>query len=192
MQEEHLSQSLAEEQQDQDPNLNDNSAKSTSDESPGDCGGDIEMGFAGTDKRCDEAQQRQEHTHITIPCPSSNNDETAQDGDQDDKGGDGGSTRTVPASCAICLKEYKIHDEVSWCSTNANCPHVFHKECASQWFESLITKKGKGAKLECPMCRQEFLKVNVRDEERNWDFVKAHYGHNFALANMVMARQQDI
>lgn len=57
--------------------------------------------------------------------------------------------------CAICLTEYSEGDEICW-SHNAECHHVFHRECIIEW---LLQHE------ECPCCRHDFL--NVADQERN-------------------------
>ena len=80
------------------------------------------------------------------------------------------STREVPNSCAICLTEYEVSDNISW-SANPQCPHVFHEKCITKWFLSLgrlqtvcgvsleddCPKNVLNYQLECPCCRQEFI-----------------------------------
>eukprot|EP00573_Skeletonema_grethae_P008401 CAMPEP_0201696080 /NCGR_PEP_ID=MMETSP0578-20130828/7852_1 /ASSEMBLY_ACC=CAM_ASM_000663 /TAXON_ID=267565 /ORGANISM="Skeletonema grethea, Strain CCMP 1804" /LENGTH=255 /DNA_ID=CAMNT_0048182021 /DNA_START=36 /DNA_END=800 /DNA_ORIENTATION=+ len=62
------------------------------------------------------------------------------------------STREVPNSCAICLTEYEVSDNVSW-SANPQCPHVFHEKCITKWFLSLgrlQTICGVSLEDDCP------------------------------------------
>ena len=88
----------------------------------------------------------------------------------DSDGDQNSSTREVPNSCAICLTEYEVSDNVSW-SANPQCPHVFHEKCITKWFLSLgrlqtvcgvsldddCPKNVLNYQLECPCCRQEFI-----------------------------------
>lgn len=112
----------------------------------------------------DKAQPQ--YTHIVVP--SSGHKRYDKPGtDQNKKDED---RREAPIFCAICLKEYKIQDEVSW-STNADCTHVFHRKCISQWCVTLLKRNARTkvitqtrTKLECPMCRQEFLKIQANQE----------------------------
>lgn len=90
-----------------------------------------------------------------------------QDDSEDDKNS---STREVANSCAICLTEYEVSDNVSW-SANPQCPHVFHEKCITKWFLSLgrlqsicgvslednCPKNVLNYQLECPCCRREFI-----------------------------------
>lgn len=56
--------------------------------------------------------------------------------------------RCVDATCALCLEEYGVGEEVVWSSCR-ECPHAFHKECFMQWLS-----KGK---KRCPICRHWFV-----------------------------------
>lgn len=89
-------------------------------------------------------------------------------------------TREVPISCAICLADYSISDEVTL-AANAECTHVFHRECISRWLIRDLEKKKsnsiglqvlpKSMSLECPMCRQDFVKLVTefdREADRVW------------------------
>lgn len=70
---------------------------------------------------------------------------------------DGNSvTRLNSASCAICLSQYEIGSAIVW-SSNTECEHVFHADCAWQWL-----MKADGNK--CPCCRREFIVERVGDE----------------------------
>ena len=108
-------------------------------------------------------QARSQHTHIVIPYPGHGRDNESKR----DKviGNDGNCRREVPIFCAICLGEYTISEKVSW-SSNSDCPHVFHRKCIYQWFLTLLKSESREevvpqtpTKLECPMCRQDFLDV---------------------------------
>ena len=82
-------------------------------------------------------------------------------------------TRECPISCAICLTEYEVSNDVCW-SANQKCPHIFHEKCITKWFLSLgrlqsisdlsledeCPKKVLNYQLECPCCRQEFISVS--------------------------------
>jgi len=103
-------------------------------------------------------QARSQYTHILIPYPGHGRD-------IESKSEDDSNRREVPIFCAICLGEYTISEQVSW-SSNSDCPHVFHRECITQWFLTLLKSKSHvevvaptPTKLECPMCRQDFLDV---------------------------------
>ena len=103
-------------------------------------------------------QARSQYTHIVIPYPGHGRD-------IESKREDDSNMREVPIFCAICLGEYTISEQVSW-SSNSGCPHVFHRECITQWFLTLLKSKSHvevvaptPTKLECPMCRQDFLVI---------------------------------
>lgn len=55
--------------------------------------------------------------------------------------------RCVDGTCALCIDEYEVGDEVVW--SNLLCSHAFHKECLMQWLS-----KGK---KRCPICRHWFV-----------------------------------
>jgi hypothetical protein len=66
----------------------------------------------------------------------------------------------VPANCAICLKQYRVKDWVSW-SPNSNnqhqpgnhrCPHAFHRDCIVEWLAKLPG-------CNCPVCRNVFCRL---------------------------------
>ncbi len=85
-------------------------------------------------------------------------------------------TRQVPINCPICLSSYEPHQSIC-CSSNPECPHVFHSECITHWFVEMGRRNtdiiiiGHGTKLDeqslleytlsCPCCRQPFLKEEV-------------------------------
>jgi len=89
-------------------------------------------------------------------------------------------TREVPISCAICLADYSISDEVTL-AANAECTHVFHKQCIIRWLIRQLEKNKsnciglqvlpKSMSLECPVCRQDFVKLVTefgREADRVW------------------------
>ncbi|KAL3929011.1 MAG: hypothetical protein SGBAC_012397, partial [Bacillariaceae sp.] len=61
--------------------------------------------------------------------------------------------------CCICLESYQPGDVVCWAkqqsdhttAENSKCHHMFHKECAVQWFLRKQTNN------QCPMCRVTLL-----------------------------------
>jgi len=89
-------------------------------------------------------------------------------------------TREVPIFCAICLGEYSISDEVTL-ARNTECTHVFHRECIGHWLFRTLEKKSskislqplpKSMSLECPMCRQDFVKIMPQyDEETDMGWI---------------------
>ena len=89
------------------------------------------------------------YTHIKIPHAGRKIDEETETG-----GGGSSSRREVPLFCAVCLKEYRLCDKVSW-SQNPKCPHNFHTDCIRMWFAA-IARRGEKS-LDCHMCRQVFL-----------------------------------
>ena len=111
-------------------------------------------------------QARSQYTHIVIPYPGHRRDNQSQ---RDEVTGNDSNRREVPIFCAICLGEYTISEKVSW-SSNSGCPHVFHRKCINQWFLTLLEKKTRvkvfpqtPTKLECRMCRQDFLDIRGED-----------------------------
>eukprot|EP01083_Nonionella_stella_P018708 52025_1 len=57
--------------------------------------------------------------------------------------------------CHICLEDFKPGDQISSSSKGANCSHRFHTNCITAW---LITPK-----IDCPVCRQEFVIFEEED-----------------------------
>jgi Ring finger domain len=62
------------------------------------------------------------------------------------------SYRQAPGFCTICLCTYEVNDDVVW-SSNAECPHVFHRDCMLSW----LLKLHRGDGPLCPCCRRDFL-----------------------------------
>eukprot|EP01083_Nonionella_stella_P018707 52023_1 len=58
--------------------------------------------------------------------------------------------------CHICLEDFKPGDQISSSSKGSNCSHRFHTNCITAW---LITPK-----IDCPVCRQEFVIFKVDDD----------------------------
>ncbi|XP_057421553.1 RING-H2 finger protein ATL64-like [Lotus japonicus] len=55
-------------------------------------------------------------------------------------------------TCAVCLNQLKIEDEVR---ELMNCYHVFHKECIDRWLEHDHESENHNA--TCPLCRAPLL-----------------------------------
>ena len=103
---------------------------------------------------------------MDIQGPSCENTESADDVEKGSSPGGGVLIRTekssLPAAvieeavlsngCAICLESYQPGETVV-SSMNAECNHVFHKECM---IEYLAKKLGDGTETPCPMCRNPF------------------------------------
>ena len=62
------------------------------------------------------------------------------------------SIEPVLNCCAICLEPYEPGETVV-SSLNADCNHVFHKECMVEY---LAKKLDDGVETPCPMCRKPF------------------------------------
>ncbi|GAV76109.1 zf-RING_2 domain-containing protein [Cephalotus follicularis] len=64
-----------------------------------------------------------------------------------------------PESCAVCLFEFKDHDEIRQLT---NCTHIFHQGCLYRWM-------GYDQKT-CPLCRTPFIPddMQVAFNERLW------------------------
>lgn len=104
--------------------------------------------MAETEQPSSIPQQRNKSDLIIWPMVNSTHVlEEGGDNDDDELG-----NRTA---CAICLNEYKDGEAVCW-SHNANCNHVFHRECIIKW---LLHHD------ECPCCRHSFLSLEDVDEE---------------------------
>lgn len=73
---------------------------------------------------------------IQVPHPGLNNTTSSNE-----------PSRWVPGVCTICLSRYQPHQRVCY-SSNEQCEHVFHRDCAEQWLQRLP---------ECPCCRRDFL-----------------------------------
>lgn len=57
------------------------------------------------------------------------------------------STTTTRRECTICLEHFKANETVS-IPDSADCNHVFHQACITQWLENHD---------ECPLCRVNLL-----------------------------------
>jgi hypothetical protein len=66
------------------------------------------------------------------------------------------SGRCIDGTCAFCLDEYEVGNEVVW--SGLQCPHAFHKECLMQWLS-----KGK---KRCPICRHWFVPGSKIDDQK--------------------------
>jgi len=120
-----------------------------------------------------------EYTHVCIPCSDmvQCTDSTRTISLQETKNAlplptvTTPRTREVPINCPICLSSYEPHQSIC-CSSNPQCPHVFHCECITHWFIEMGRRNndiiiGHGTKLDehslldytlsCPCCRQPFL-----------------------------------
>ena len=64
---------------------------------------------------------------------------------------------TLSSSCAVCLSEYELGDEVV-CSPNNRCLHMFHLNCILAWLSLPLRDGGS-----CPCCREPFAVVVVVD-----------------------------
>ena len=68
----------------------------------------------------------------------------------------GDTIRQVPASCIICLKHFRVHDEVTRSPNHNNsqsvCPHAFHQQCIVEWLVKLPD-------CNCPICRHPFCQL---------------------------------
>lgn len=95
-----------------------------------------------------------------------------KDNDADIKKGQGGDTATTndqddneslqenkcSNACGICFESYFASDSVV---TGTQCKHLFHSNCARQWFLS------KSSNDNCPYCRVEILRpCEFRNEAR--------------------------
>ena len=56
--------------------------------------------------------------------------------------------------CAVCLESLRDGDEICT-SSNADCPHMFHRACMQAW---LLRQE------ECPCCRRSYLTFDPTDE----------------------------
>lgn len=97
--------------------------------------------------------------------------------------------REVANCCAICLGTLEAKEAICW-SSNPQCQHIFHSECALDWFQASGSKYLKQMRkqkaclsddnfwklnpvqqitsfpLSCPCCRQVFL-IPPEDKDDN-------------------------
>jgi hypothetical protein len=59
--------------------------------------------------------------------------------------------RTVRNCCSICIAPYRKGDQLV-CSSNPQCPHVYHFDCILRWLCQ------RDANL-CPMCRRAYVQI---------------------------------
>ncbi|MED6215897.1 hypothetical protein PIB30_002585 [Stylosanthes scabra] len=66
---------------------------------------------------------------------------------------------TSTGSCAVCLTELVMEDEIRWLR---NCKHVFHRECVDRWIDH--------DQKTCPLCRTSFVPDEMVDlyNQRLW------------------------
>lgn len=53
---------------------------------------------------------------------------------------------TTPEQCAVCLNEFKSHEEIR---VLTNCNHVFHRACVDSWMNH--------DQISCPLCRTHIV-----------------------------------
>ncbi|KAL6981991.1 Homeobox protein B-H1 [Sarracenia purpurea var. burkii] len=72
--------------------------------------------------------------------------------------GDGGDGEP-PESCAVCLYEFEVGEEIRWLT---NCKHIFHRSCVDRWMDH--------DQMTCPLCRTPFVPHDREDEfnQRLW------------------------
>lgn len=118
-----------------------------------------------------------ENTHaLRIPVTvEATTDNSNNDDDDDDDGvpkAAAGSTRLVPASCAICLCPYEEDDEITW-SPRKECQHAFHSECIIPWL-------AKTDEPKCPCCRQDYCDpvAMASQVDHSHHFHRLHHNHH--------------
>ncbi|MED6188088.1 hypothetical protein PIB30_082660 [Stylosanthes scabra] len=69
------------------------------------------------------------------------------------------SPQLTTGSCAVCLTELVMEDEIRWLR---NCKHVFHRECVDRWIDH--------DQKTCPLCRTSFVPDEMVDQynQRLW------------------------
>merc|ERR1712238_62904 len=71
-------------------------------------------------------------------------------------------------TCVICLEEF-VKDDVIVLSHNANCNHIYHKECMVQYLASNAQRKDTDildiTHNPCPTCRRPNFCGPVREED---------------------------
>jgi hypothetical protein len=98
------------------------------------------------------------------------NDDTDQNSNNDDRGGDG--VKAVESCfcycCPICLSDLKDDDRVT-APVRRCCHHVFHRDCLVQWLVVSTTQQEQrrdgsiddifsdSCQSSCPCCRQKIL-----------------------------------
>ena len=106
---------------------------------------DIESGQQQCSKdrqQSNELDLEENDNKLTIPCRRSHV-----------------ASRSVSATCAICLEEYKAGETIAW-SSNPACIHCFHEDC---FVEALATRPKETEERKplpswpCPVCRQCFV-----------------------------------
>jgi hypothetical protein len=89
---------------------------------------------------------------------------------------------TVPNCCVICLEEYQPGHRVVW-STNAQCEHVYHRDCVVKYFDKI---QRKVADTPCPCCRATYtdLTVEIRAKKRGGRRIRTTTGANRIVAGI--------
>jgi hypothetical protein len=85
---------------------------------------------------------------LVLPSRGTNST-VSEEGDEDDDDDESHPT------CAICLKNYQVHDEICF-SHNPECHHPFHRDCIEEW---LLRHN------ECPCCRKNYVHICEDDED---------------------------
>ncbi|KAL7258992.1 hypothetical protein ACSBR1_004987 [Camellia fascicularis] len=82
-----------------------------------------------------------------------------------------------PESCAVCLYELEVGEEVRWL---ANCKHIFHRRCLDRWMDH--------DQKTCPLCRTPFVPHDMQDEfnQRLWaaSGVDEYYGDYGSISGL--------
>lgn len=78
---------------------------------------------------------------------------------RDVRGAGSGSGSGSPESCAVCLHEFRGHEEIR---RLRNCQHIFHKVCVDRWIDH--------DQKTCPLCRKPFIPDELIEafNERLW------------------------
>lgn len=87
--------------------------------------------------------------------------------------------RYIPASCSICINDYRLGDTVVRSANTVDseyCHHIYHLECMLQWLTY-------GKKL-CPNCRHWFVpSMRIKDQMKLVQVTRSPSSHHLLDAN---------
>lgn len=84
----------------------------------------------------------------------------------------------LESGCFMCCEKVEIKD--LWI---LKCNHAFHYECLNDWFSNNSEDIESDKKLECPICRKEYVQNQLK-KKKEIDFDKI-YGYTTPILELL-------